>query len=101
MTKYLTSLEKSQKASYEMTYLIAKERKAYTIRETLIKHATIATSQIMNVNNLTEEMKGILISAETLCQCISEMGKTFKCQLNDRVKSEKYAVQFDESLLCI
>ena len=73
VTKYFTILEKSQKASYEVTYVIAKEGKTHTIRETLIKHAAIAISQIMNVGNLTEEIKGITMSADTLRRRISEM----------------------------
>jgi len=41
MTRYLTILEKSEKASYEVKYLIAKARKTHIIRETLIKHVAI------------------------------------------------------------
>jgi len=56
-----TILEKSQKALYE----VAKEKK-HTIGETLIKPAAIATSQIMNGDRVTEEIKGTPLSANTI-----------------------------------
>ena len=49
MTKHLTIVEKAQKASYEVAYLIAKDKKPHSIGETLIKPAAIAISQIMNI----------------------------------------------------
>ena len=48
MIKHLTILEKAQKASYEVAYYIAKDKKPHRIGETLIKPAAIAISQIMN-----------------------------------------------------
>ena len=59
MTKHLTILEKAQKASYEVAYLVAKDKKPHSIGETLIKPAAIAISQIMNGDQVTEEIKGI------------------------------------------
>ena len=42
MTKQLTIVEKTQKAWYEVAYLIAKDKKPHSIGETLIKRAAIA-----------------------------------------------------------
>ncbi|XP_077969273.1 protein FAM200C-like [Styela clava] len=95
MTKYLTILEESQKALYEVAYLIAKDKKPHTIGETLIK--TIAISQIMNGDKVTKEMKEISMSVFTIRRRISEMGQDIRCQLIDRIKGGKYAMQLDES----
>ena len=97
MAKHLTILEKAQKASYEVAYLIAKDKKPHTIGETLIKPAAIAISQIMNGDKATEEIKGIPLSADTISRRISEMSQDIECQLIDRVKRGKYALQMDES----
>ena len=97
MAKHLTILEKAQKASYEVAYLIAKDKKPHTIGETLIKPAAIAISQIMNGDKATEEIKGIPLSADTISRRISEMSRDIECQLIDRVKRGKYALQMDES----
>ena len=67
MTKLITILEKAQKASYEVAYLIAKDKKPHSIGETLIKPAAIAISQIMNGDKATEEIKRIPLSADTIC----------------------------------
>ena len=67
MTKHLTILEKAQKASYEVPCLITKEKKPDSIRETLIKPAAIAISQIMNGDKVTTEIKRIPLSADTIC----------------------------------
>ena len=92
MKKHLTILEKSQKASHEVACLIAKDKKPHSIGEILIKPAAIAISQIMDGDKITEEIKGIALSADTICRRISEMSQDIKCQLIDRVKREKYAL---------
>ena len=52
----------------------------------------------MNGNKVTEELKGKPLSADTICRRISEMSQSIKCQLIDRVKQGKYALQLDESI---
>ncbi|XP_077967701.1 protein FAM200C-like [Styela clava] len=99
MEKYLTILGKSQKASYKVAYLIAKDKKKkpHTIGETQIKPAAIAISQIMNGDKVTKEMKESPMSADTIRRPISGMGQNIKCQLIDRVNRGKYALQLDET----
>ena len=96
MTKHLTILEKAQKASYEVAYLIAKDKKQHSIGETLIKPAAIAISQIMNGDKMAEEIKEIPLSADTISRRISKMSQDIKYQLIDRDKRGKYALQLDE-----
>ena len=51
----------------------------------------------MNGNKVTEEIKEIPLSADTICRRISEIRQDIKCQLIDRVKRGKYDLQLDES----
>jgi len=87
MAKYHTILKISQKASYEVAYLMAKEKNTYHRRNT---HQTCCYCNRSNMSgdNVNEETKGIPLSADNIRQRISEMGEDIKCQLNDRVKME-------------
>ena len=51
----------------------------------------------MNGDKVTEKIKGIPLSADIICRRISEMSQSIKCQLIDRVKRGKYALQLDKS----
>ena len=51
----------------------------------------------MNGDKVTAEIKEIPLSADTICRRISEISQHTKCQLIDRVKRGKYALQLDES----
>ena len=50
----------------------------------------------MNGDKVTEEIKGIPLSADTVCRHIKEMRQDIECQLIDRDKRRKYALQLDE-----
>ena len=97
MKKSLSTSEKCQKTSYEVAYLIAKDKKPHTIGETLIKPTAAAISQIMHVDMIADEVKEIPLSADTIRGHISKINHHIKCQLNDRVKRKKFALQLDES----
>ena len=86
MKKFLTTSEKCQKASYEVAYLIAKDKKPHTIGETLIKPAAVAISQIMHGDKIADKVKEIPLSADTIRRRINKISQDIKCQLNDRVK---------------
>ena len=59
-----------------MAYLIANEKNT-PIEETPINSAAIAISQILNGDKVTEEIKGMPLSADTIPRCIGEMGQDF------------------------
>ena len=86
MQTFLAHSEKCQKASYEVAYLIAKDKKPHSIGETLIKPAAVTISQIMHGDKIADEVKQIPLSADTIRRRISEMGQDIKCKLNYRVK---------------
>ena len=50
----------------------------------------------MNGDKVSEEIKGIPLSADTICRRIIEMSQDIECQLIDRNKRGKYALQLDE-----
>ena len=97
MQAFLSHSEKCQKASYEVAYLIVKDKKPHSIGETLIKPAAVTISQIMHGDKIADEVKEIPLSADTIRRRISEMGQDIKCQLNDAVKRGKFSLQIDES----
>ena len=80
-----------------MAYLIAKDKKPHTIGETLIKPAAVAISQITHRDKIADELKEISLYADTIRRRISKIGQDIMCQLNDRVKRKKFALQLDES----
>ena len=95
--EFLSTSEKCQKASYEVAYLIAKDKKPHTIRETLIKPVAVAISQIMHGDKIADELKEIPLYADTIRRRISKIDQDIMCQLNDRVKRKKFGLQLDES----
>ena len=99
MKQFLSTSEKCQKASYDVAYIIAKDKKPHTIGETLTKPAAVAISQIMHGDKIADEVKKVPLSADTadIRRRISKIGQDIKCQLNDRVKRKKIALQLDES----
>ena len=48
-------------------------------------------------SEVIQEIKGIPLSADTICRRIIKMSQHTKCQLIDRVKQGKYALQSDKS----
>ncbi len=97
LTKQTTIPAKAQQASYEVAYLIARAKKPHTIGETLIKPAAIAISRAMHGDKLARELESVPLSNGTVAWRISNMAQDIKCQLVDRVKKGKYALQLDES----
>ena len=91
MTKHLTILEKAQKASYEVAYLIAKD-KNHTARRN--PHQTCCYCNQSNYERRKGNRgnKKMPLSANIICRRISEMDQDIQCQLIDRVKREKYAL---------
>ena len=97
MKAFLSNSEKCQKESYEVAYLMAKDKKTHTIGETFIKPAAVSISQIMHRDKIADEVKQILLSADTICLRTNELSQDIKCQLNDRERRGKFSLQVDES----
>ena len=52
----------------------------------------------MHGDKIADEVKEIPLSADSTRRRISKIGQDIKCQLNDRVKRKKFALQLDESM---
>ena len=51
----------------------------------------------MHTDKIADELKEISLNADTIRRRISKIGQDIMCQLNDRVKRKKFALQLDES----
>lgn len=67
------------------------------IRETLIKPAGIAINRAMHGDKLAHELESVALSNEIIAWCITDLAQDMKCQLLERVKKGKSALQLDES----
>ncbi|XP_073667603.1 SCAN domain-containing protein 3-like [Paramisgurnus dabryanus] len=88
LIKQTTIPAKAQRASFEVSYLIAQTKKPHTIGETLIKPAAIVMSRIMHGDKLAAELEQVPLSDGTVSRRITEMAQDIKCQLIDRVKKK-------------
>ena len=68
-----------------------------TIGETLNKPAAVAINRAMQGDKLARDLESMPLSNGTIARCITDMAQDIKCQLVDRVKKGKYALQLDES----
>lgn len=85
-------------ASFEVSYLISKDKKPYTIGETLIKPATIKICEIVLGEDFANKINLVPLSNDTIAKRISEINQDLFTQLLDRIKkSSKFAIQLDET----
>ena len=81
----------AQRASYEVAYLIAQVKKPDTIGETLNK--PVAINRAMHGDKLARKLESVPLSNGTIARRITDMAQDITCQLVDRVKKGKYALQ--------
>ncbi|XP_042858681.1 zinc finger BED domain-containing protein 5-like [Penaeus japonicus] len=97
LTRQTTISTKAQMASYEVAYLIAQSKQPHTIGETLMKPGAVTMSRIMHGDKMARELETVPLSNDTITRRINDIANDIKCQLIDRVKGSKYALQLDES----
>lgn len=98
LEKYVTLNDKYLLASYEVSYLIAKTKKPFTIGEQLLLPAAIRMSEIVHGKQYAAEISQIPLSNDTVSKRISDISNDQFQQLLMRLKeSSKYAIQLDES----
>jgi tetrahydromethanopterin S-methyltransferase subunit F len=94
----VTTSTKALLASFEVSYLIAKNKKPHAIGETLLLPAAMEMYKIMHGEEYGEALKTIPLSNNTAMRRIESMSKDIKEQLLTRIKrSPKFAVKIDES----
>jgi hypothetical protein len=97
MRTAVTTLTKALLASFEVSYLIAKN-KPHTNGETLLLPAAMKMCEIMHGEKYGEALKTIRLSNNTAMQRIESVLKDIKEQLLTMIKcSPKSALQIDES----
>ncbi|XP_069059658.1 zinc finger BED domain-containing protein 5-like [Pleurodeles waltl] len=85
------------KASYQMAYHIAKNKKPFTDGERVILPAMLDVATTMLGEKAEEKFKIIPISDTTVCRRISHMSEDIHGQLIARLKSSWFALQLDEA----
>ncbi|CAH1102132.1 unnamed protein product [Psylliodes chrysocephalus] len=96
--KYTTVNQKALQASFEVSFLIAKNKKPHNIGETLILPAAMKIVSIMQGEKYANVLKTIPLSSDTVHRRINLLADDIKIQLIDHVKeSPYYAIQLDES----
>lgn len=69
------------KASYEMTLLLAKNKKPVTDGEVLIKPALEIISKLLDDNKVTEKLRNIALSNNTMTRRVDELAQNVTDQV--------------------
>jgi hypothetical protein len=86
MRTAVTTSTKALVASFEVSYLIAKNKKPHTIGETLLLPAGMKMCEIMHGERYGEALETIPVSNDTVKRCIDSMSEDIKEQLLTRIK---------------
>lgn len=96
-TSYATS-EKTLSASFEVSKLIAKSKKAHTIGESLIKPCMLKVAEELLGAEAVKKIREIPLSNDTVKSRILKMSNDIEDQVIDKIKNSPYfALQCDES----
>ncbi|CAH1975362.1 unnamed protein product [Acanthoscelides obtectus] len=95
---YHTGVSQHLKASCEIAFMIAKQKKPHTIGEELIKPYVLKATQIILGEGAEQKMKSISLSNNTIKRRIDEIAADIKSQIINKVKlSPFFAISCDES----
>jgi hypothetical protein len=84
--------------SFDVSYVIAKNKKPLTIGETLLLSAAMKMWEIMHGEKYGEALKRVPLSNNTVMRRIESMSEDIKEQLLTRIKcGPKFALQIDDS----
>jgi hypothetical protein len=86
MRTAVTTSTKALLASFEVSYLIAKNKKLHTIRETLLLPAAMKMCEIVHGEIYGEALKTIHVSNNTVMRFTESMSEDIKEQLLTRIK---------------
>lgn len=73
-------------------------KEAHTIGEDLIKPSVMAVCRAMHGENLARDLDSIPLSNDTVKRRIHDIADGIRCQLIERMKNVRYALQADESI---
>lgn len=90
--------DKYLQASFEVSYLIAKDKKPHTIGESLLLPAAVRMVDIIHGKEYTEKLKAIPLSDNSVARRIEMIAEDIKKQLLEQLTlCGKFALQLDES----
>ncbi|CAI9729287.1 Hypothetical predicted protein [Octopus vulgaris] len=94
----MTINEKYLLVSYEVSYLIVKNKKPYTIGKELLLPATVKMVEILHGNNYGDEIRKIPLSNDTVAYRNTEIGnEQFEQLITILKENPKFAIQLDET----
>ena len=89
---------KALRASYAVSYLVAKQKKPHTIAECLILPALVKVSEIMFDTKTATALQSIPVSNNTISRRIEDIASDIVMQVIEQIKLTKmFALQLDES----
>jgi NifU-like protein involved in Fe-S cluster formation len=96
MRTEVTTSTKALLPSFEVSYLIDKNKKPHTVGQTLLLPAATKMCEIIDGENYDEVLKIIPLSNNTLMRCTESLSEDIKEQLLTRIKcSPIFALQID------
>ena len=85
-------------ASFEVAWLVARNKKPHTIGEDLIKPAAVKMAEIMCGQKVAKQMNTVPLSARVIKERISILAENVREQVISSVKkSKEFAIQLDET----
>uniref|UniRef100_K7GJS8 DUF4371 domain-containing protein n=1 Tax=Pelodiscus sinensis TaxID=13735 RepID=K7GJS8_PELSI len=90
--------DKCLDASFEVSYLIAKDKKPHTIGETLVLPAAVKMVEIIHGKQYGDKLKCFPLSASTVGRRIENIAEDLKKQVLEQImQCGRFAVQLDEN----
>jgi hypothetical protein len=97
-SSFVQDNDKAVLASYELALLIAKDKKAHTIGETLVKPCLLLAANIVLGDASRQKLSKISLSDNTVKRRIDDIANDIKKQVMTKVKdSPFFAIQCDET----
>ncbi|KAK2721192.1 hypothetical protein QYM36_003460 [Artemia franciscana] len=98
IAKVASVSSKALRASYAVSYLVAKQKKPHTIAECLILTALVKVSEIMFDTKTATALQSIPVSNNTISRRIEDIASDIVMQVIEQIKLTKmFALQLDES----
>ncbi|KAK2716898.1 hypothetical protein QYM36_007143 [Artemia franciscana] len=98
IAKVASVSSKALRASYAVSYLVAKQKKPHTIAECLILPALVKVSEIMFDTKTATALQSTPVSNNTISRRIEDIASDIVMQVIEQIKLTKmFALQLDES----
>ena len=98
IAKVASVSSKALRASYAVSYLVAKQKKPHTIAECLILPALVKVSEVMFDTKTATALQSIPVSNNTISRRIEDIASDIVMQVIEQIKLTKmFALQLDES----